>query len=104
MHVGTENPRDAQGLGGIPSFIDALGAIRAFQEYGLSVPENIAVIGFDDLPVAAANRLTTVRQPIHDLGTAALHGLIDLVEGRIAPPLRLLLPTELVFRQSCPAS
>ncbi len=82
----------------------ALGAIQALQERGLDVPGNVAVIGFDDLPVAAANQLSTVRQPIRDLGSAAILGLIDLVEGRITLPHHVLLPTELIFRQSCPAS
>ncbi len=81
----------------------ALGAIRAFREHGLDVPGDVAVIGFDDLPVAAENGLSTVRQPIHEMGSAAILGLIDMVEGRILPPHHLLLPTEMIFRQSCPA-
>jgi LacI family transcriptional regulator len=60
----------------------ALGALKAIQALGLKVPEDIALVGFDDMPLAAAVEppLTTVRQPIEQLGFLAASTLIDLLE------------------------
>ena len=54
-------------------------------------------------PLAAQHRppLTTVHQPVRELGAQALSLLIDLIEGRAAVPQRLVLPTELIVRESC---
>jgi len=81
----------------------ALGAIRAIQEAGLSVPEDIAIVGFDDIPPAATSKpaLTTVRQPIVQTGKIVAEMLIDMIEHPNAQPHRVVLPTELVIRSSC---
>lgn len=81
----------------------ALAAIRAIQEAGLCVPEDIAVLGFDDIPAAATSRppLTTIRQPILRTGSLAAETLIDLIEHPDPQPRRIVLPTELVIRASC---
>ncbi|MCB0164615.1 MAG: LacI family DNA-binding transcriptional regulator [Anaerolineae bacterium] len=83
----------------------ALGALRALREVGLSVPEDIAIIGFDDLPFAATADppLTTVRQPIRRLGAQAVEMLINLLQNGLAPPQHFTAPTELIIRQSCGA-
>jgi LacI family transcriptional regulator len=83
----------------------AFGAIRAIREAGLRVPENIAIIGFDDLPQASLSnpRLTTVRQPIVQFGAKAVETLIDLIENGIQPARRIIMDTELVIRDSCGA-
>lgn len=62
--------------------ISAVGAIRAFQEAGLRVPEDISVIGFDDIPAAEFNSpsLTTVRQPLRRMGEIAVEALIGRIE------------------------
>jgi LacI family transcriptional regulator len=81
----------------------AFAAIRAIQQAGLSVPEDIAVIGFDDIPTAATSKppLTTVRQPILRTGSMAAELLIDMIEHPNPQPRRIVLPTELVIRSSC---
>jgi len=62
--------------------ISAIGAIRAFQEAGFRVPEDISVVGFDDIPAAAFHfpSLTTVRQPLHRMGEIAAEVLIARIE------------------------
>ncbi|GLW56928.1 LacI family transcriptional regulator [Kitasatospora phosalacinea] len=76
----------------------AMGALRALHRLGRRVPDDVAVIGFDDSPAAATARpgLTTVRQPVEDLGARAVELLQDPVPGRA-----VVLPTHLVVRQSC---
>lgn len=79
----------------------ALGAIGAIRDSGFRVPEDISVIGFDDIPLAAYfdPPLTTVRMPAHDLGLAAGTAMLDVITGRDAP-LRTLLATRIVVRSS----
>ncbi len=81
----------------------ALAAMRAIQEAGLRVPEDIAIIGFDDIPSAAISKppLTTVRQPIVQTGKIVAETLIDRIEHPDPEPHRILLPVELVIRASC---
>jgi len=84
----------------------AIGAIRAVHESGLHVPEDIAFVGFDDLPIASLSdiKLTTIRQPIIQFGAKAVETLIDLVENGIKPFRRIIMDTDLVIRDSCGAS
>jgi LacI family transcriptional regulator len=81
----------------------AIAAMRAIEEAGLQIPEDIAVVGFDDIPSAATCKppLTTVRQPIQRTGAVAAEALIDLIEHPDPLPRRIVLPTELVIRSSC---
>ncbi len=81
----------------------ANGALRAIKEAGLRVPEDIALVGFDDMPFAALADppLTTVRQPVARTGMVAAETLIDLIEHPGSSPRRIILPTELIIRQSC---
>jgi LacI family transcriptional regulator len=90
------------------SDIMALGALKVIREAGLQVPQDVALVGFDDLPIAAALQpsLTTVRQPVEQMGSMAADLLLGLLDsppdGR--PPLqRLILPTKLIVRESCGA-
>jgi LacI family transcriptional regulator len=81
---------------------ELLGALRAA---GLSVPGDVAVVGFDDIPPARFMypALTTVRQPLYEMGTAAVRMLHDAIEHR-SRPKSVVLPTELVVRESCGAA
>ena len=88
------------------SDIMAVGAARAVEEAGLKVPGDVALVGFDDIPVASLTKikLTTVRQPITRFGIKAVELLIDLIEKGTEPARRLILDTELIVRESCGAS
>jgi LacI family transcriptional regulator len=83
----------------------AAGALAAIREAGLRVPEDIAVVGFDDSPIAALTSptLTTVRQPIYRLGAEAARLLIDQLQDGRPEPLGEQLPVEMVIRDSCGA-
>jgi LacI family transcriptional regulator len=84
----------------------AAGALRALQDAGCCVPDEVAVVSFDDLPQAAATQppLTTVRQPIKRAGVLAVETLLDMISHGPEPARRLVLPTELVIRRSCGAA
>ncbi len=88
------------------SDIMALGAMRAVRDAGLRVPEDVAMVGFDDLPLATIPepRLTTVRQPVYQFGVKAVEILLDLIENGTKPPRRVIMETELIIRNSCGAS
>jgi len=80
----------------------AFGALTTLQERGVCIPEDVAVVGFDDTKEAAASTpsLTTVRQPIHRLGRACIQAMTKLLAGERIPD-QIVLPTALVVRRSC---
>ncbi|WP_143527946.1 LacI family DNA-binding transcriptional regulator [Rubrobacter xylanophilus] len=81
-----------------------LGALQALEQAGARVPEDVALVGFDDFALAAVlrPRLTLVRQPADELGRRAARLLIDRLENKLPPtPRRTVLPTELIIRESC---
>lgn len=81
----------------------ARGALRALRNAGVAVPGQIAVIGFDDLPASAISDppLTTIRQPIRRVGALAVENLIDILKNKAEPPRCVIMPTQLVIRNSC---
>ena len=81
----------------------ALETINIALAKGLRVPEDLSVVGFDDNLIAAHARvpLTTMRQPLSEMGRLGLEVLAKRMRGKKAPPTKLLLPAELVERQSC---
>jgi LacI family transcriptional regulator len=83
----------------------AYGALRALREAGRAVPEDVAVVGFDDLEASALTEpsLTTVRQPIRGTGVAAVETLLDVMENPGGPVRQVILPTQLIVRESCGA-
>jgi LacI family transcriptional regulator len=88
--------------------IMAVGALKVIREAGLRVPQDVAIVGFDDVPLATAVEpaLTTVRQPINDLGSMAADLLLNLLENppdAQAPAHRIILPAKLIVRDSCGA-
>lgn len=83
----------------------AIGVIKATHYLGIKVPEQLSLIGFDDLAIATFvyPSLTTVHQHIYELGTLAAQLLIDLVNGRKPKEKQIILPTTLIERDSCKA-
>lgn len=81
----------------------ALGALRAAQEAGLRVPEDISIAGYDDMPLSASSNppLTTIRQPIQQCGAIAAQTLIEMINHPAETHHHIILPTELVIRSSC---
>ena len=86
--------------------ISAIGAIRAFQEAGLRVPQDITVVGFDDIQSAAFNSpsLTTVRQPLGKMGEIAAETLIARIESERKYPEEIAIEPVLVVRESSAAA
>jgi DNA-binding LacI/PurR family transcriptional regulator len=82
--------------------ISAIGAIRALQEHGLRVPQDVSVIGFDDIPGAAfyTPSLTTVRQPLNRMGEVAAQTLLERIEGKKEYPPEIAIEPELIVRES----
>lgn len=80
----------------------AVGVIRAARDLGLSVPEDVAVMGVDDMPLASYfdPPLTTIRQDLHAIGQQAACLLIHAVQNPTAPHQHLRLPAELIIRAS----
>ena len=80
----------------------ACGALRAAQGRGLRVPEDLSVIGFDDLPLAvsATTALTTIRQPIVEIGRAGVGLIVSQLNSEPSRGLQLELPTRLIVRDS----
>ncbi len=75
----------------------------AIRDEGLLVPDDVALVGFDDLLPATLTvpQLTTVRQPVRRFGFKAVEMLIDIINNGPKPPRRFLFDTELVIRGSC---
>lgn len=84
------------------SDLQALGVMRAARERGLRVPEDLSIVGYDDLPVAAwiGPPLTTVRQPLQEMAATAARMVLDIARGEAPTNLRIDLATELVVRES----
>jgi LacI family transcriptional regulator len=80
----------------------AIGAIRALRDHGLRVPEDISMVGFDDIQSAAFHNpsLTTIRQPLHKMGTIAARVLLQRIRGQNSVPHMLSVLPELIIRES----
>jgi DNA-binding LacI/PurR family transcriptional regulator len=80
----------------------AAGSLFALRRSGRRTPDDVAVVGFDDLPVAVQVNptLTTVRQPIEEFGTRAARTLVAMIESGQSGPGATILPTTLIHRQS----
>jgi DNA-binding LacI/PurR family transcriptional regulator/anti-anti-sigma regulatory factor/putative methionine-R-sulfoxide reductase with GAF domain len=80
----------------------AFGALAVLEKRGVRVPGDVALVGFDNTKEAAASSppLTTVRQPIHQLGEAGIKAMLKLLAGEEVPE-QVVLPTALVVRRSC---
>ncbi len=83
------------------SDIMAFGAKQAIEDMGKKIPEDISIIGFDDIPFSSAISLTTVSQPAYEMGKNAMLLLIDLMKGRISSPQRIILRPSMIIRGTC---
>lgn len=83
--------------------LSAIKTMEVAHELGLGVPDDLSVVGFDNIPESALTHppLTTVDQSIQDMGYQAVRMLVDLIDHPSSKPIHLTLPTELVVRQSC---
>jgi len=81
----------------------ALGVIYALRQHGVDVPGDVAVTGFDDIPMARHLRpqLTTVRQPIQEIGATAFEVLHSMISAAEPAQRDIVLPTQLIPRESC---
>jgi DNA-binding LacI/PurR family transcriptional regulator len=90
----------------IASDMVALGAMLAIREHGLEIPRDIALVGFDDVPVAKYIEpgLTTIQLPMRELARSACEMLVGLIRGERLQNRQILLDAQLVVRRSCGAA
>jgi LacI family transcriptional regulator len=83
--------------------MSAFGAIEAIRQHGWRIPDDISLIGFDDIPQASLvyPKLTTVRQPLVEMGREAVKLLLERIEYPTQQMHPITLPTQLVIRDSC---
>jgi LacI family transcriptional regulator len=81
----------------------ALGAVYALRARGYRIPDDVLITGFDDMPLARHLNppLTTVRQPVQQMGALAFDALYSMIDGKRPEQRQLTLPVELVLRNSC---
>lgn len=87
----------------ISSDIQATGAIKAIRECGLNIPNDITIVGFDDIELSEYLGLTTVHQPMYEMGTLAVDRLMDKIAGDDSDNFKTVFPTKLVIRETCGA-
>ena len=82
--------------------LSALATMEVARELGIRVPDDVSIIGFDNVPESALSTppLTTISQPLHEMGAAALRLLVDVIDG-VERDVHVRLPTELVERATC---
>jgi LacI family transcriptional regulator len=79
----------------------ALGVIEAAQEANVKIPDDLSLAGFDNIPEAAILGLTTVSQPMIEMGSRAVDSLFRVIKGLKIEEMKQVLPTRLVVRNSC---
>ena len=81
----------------------AMGSIKAIREAGLRIPEDCAVVGFDDIEIASHTHppLTTMRVPKEEMGTLAVRKMVEIIEFGKKFNEKTLIATELIVRGSC---
>ena len=80
----------------------AMGAMRAVAQNGCRVPEDVSIVGYDNIEFASYTTppLTTIEQPTVEVGYRAAHLLIDRIADPARPWQKIVLPTRLIFRES----
>lgn len=79
----------------------AFGAKKALEEQGVRIPEDVSLVGYDDILFSAMVSLTCVAQPTYEMGKNAMRLLLDLIHGRITTPQHIVLRPSMVIRGSC---
>jgi LacI family transcriptional regulator len=87
----------------VASDVQALGALDAAHELGVRVPDDIAMVSFDDIELAQHEQLTTMRQPMYEMGILALEKLMTRMKNPSASPSHTSFLPELIVRQTCGA-
>jgi LacI family transcriptional regulator len=82
------------------SDVQAVGVIEGVREFGLRVPEDVSVIGYDDIEIAEYLNLTTIRQHLFASGVEGVRLLLEAIASTSSPPRRVLLPVELIVRDT----
>jgi DNA-binding LacI/PurR family transcriptional regulator len=82
----------------------AFGVLEAARTLGLAVPDDLSVIGYDDIETADLLGLTTIHQPLYETGVLAVNRLLEAVAGEARGPLRTVLPVHLVQRRTTGAA
>lgn len=85
--------------------VTAIGALQACKDMGFCVPDEISVIGIDDIATArfVIPKLTTIHAPLEEMGQLSIHVLLSRLDGRHTLPLRICVPYSIVERESCSA-
>ncbi|MCS7229569.1 MAG: LacI family DNA-binding transcriptional regulator [Candidatus Kryptonium sp.] len=86
----------------VSSDIQAIGVIQALNEKGIKVPDDVCVIGFDDIELAKDFGLTTVRQPMYEMGVIAVEKLFERINDEKLKVEHVKFTPELVIRKTCP--
>ncbi|MEN3039333.1 MAG: substrate-binding domain-containing protein [Candidatus Kryptonium sp.] len=86
----------------VSSDIQAIGVIQALNEKGIKVPDDVCVIGFDDIELAKDFGLTTVRQPMYEMGVIAVEKLFERINNEKLKVEHVKFTPELVIRKTCP--
>jgi LacI family transcriptional regulator len=97
LSIGDERPTAVF----VSSDIQAAGALEALKEASIRVPDDLAIVGFDDIELARYLGLTTMRQPIFEMGRLAVERLVARIKSREDEPFQKTFSTELVVRESC---
>ena len=81
----------------------AIGAIRCFRDFNLRIPEDVAIVGFDDVEIAntAHPTLTTMHVPKEEMGAIALRRIVEMIDKKDASFSKTVVPVKLVLRESC---
>ncbi len=79
----------------------AFGAYQALIEHKIKIPEDVSIIGYDDIPTASLVQLTTIRQPLEEMGRAAMMLLNSSIMDPYAPSSQMILEGGIIIRDSC---
>jgi LacI family transcriptional regulator len=88
----------------VASDVQAIGVLETAREAGIQIPEDLALVSFDDIELAAHAELSTMRQPMYEMGTLALERLFQRTKNPGAEPRLTSFTPRLIIRRSCGAT